>query len=69
MITETSAAAEFAEFAVITELLMILATAAVSVVANRRLWLRESTRGRSLKVTLTTTAPTAMLYEPLPRSP
>ena len=58
MPTETSAAAEFAEFAVITELLLILANAAVVAVAMQRTWLRESTR--SLEVMLTITAPTAV---------
>ena len=69
MLTETLAAAEFAEFAVIADSLVILANAAVVTVAMRRTRLRESIRGRSLEVMLTITASTAMPCEALPRSP
>jgi hypothetical protein len=60
MLTETLAAAEFAEFAVIADLLVILANAAVVAVAMERTRLRESIRKRSLEVMLIITAPTAM---------
>lgn len=44
MLTETLAAAEFAQFAVIADLLVILASAAVVAIAMQRTRLRESTK-------------------------
>ena len=69
MLTQTLVAPEFIEFAVMVDVLVIPAHAAVVAIAMQRTQLRKSSRGHALEVTLTITAPTAMPCEPLPRSP
>jgi hypothetical protein len=65
VLTQTLAAPEFVEFAVMADVLVIPANAAVVAIAMQRARRRESIRGRSPEVMLTITAPTAIPCEAL----